>query len=165
MNLSRRSPGPRVIGHAWQARMVRSQVEQGNFEALGARRRPEAAARGRDRGGPASLVTAICASSRPVNVLVMEPISKKIGLGGAVGHHPPYAVFGAPMTMPAPPSAAARSSRRSMGAISRFITEGKSATCTGGIGGSKARAGAGVESYCASTSGQAIPASPCTSAA
>ena len=68
------------------------------------------------------------------------------------------------MTMPAPPSAAARSSRRSMGAISWFITEGKSAACTGGIGGSKASAGAGVESYCASASGQAMPASPCSAA-
>ena len=68
------------------------------------------------------------------------------------------------MTMPAPPSAAARSSRRSMGPISRFITAGKSAACTGGNGGSKARAGAGMESYCASASGQAMPASPWSAA-
>ena len=40
-----------------------------------------------------------------------------------------------------------------MGAISRFITEGKSAALTGGSGGSKTKAGAGVESYCASAQG------------
>ena len=47
----------RIIGHAWQARMVRGQIEQSDFESLRRRgARPEAADRGPDREGPVPFV-------------------------------------------------------------------------------------------------------------
>ena len=77
--------------------MVRSQVEQGNFEALGRRgdaRRQQLA------DGIAEVQLPLYGHLRQQQAGERfgdgADLEERIGLGGAVGHHPPYAVFGDP---------------------------------------------------------------------
>ena len=77
VNFSRTVALARVIGHGRQAGMVRGQIEQGDFETGGPAATP-GGSNSRTGSRRSSLpCTAICANSRPVNVLVMEPISKR----------------------------------------------------------------------------------------